>query len=344
MGRSRLLRVSNRRTHARVGDGHDDVGAGRRFARQNAAEVGADLVHAAAEDVAVRPREVDVLEHAVRERLRGKGLDRSQPAVADHEQLARLDVTHVGGAEQVERACLRADDPGIAEAAERERPEPVRIARGDQPVLGQQDERVRAADLSDGLGERFLDRGRPRARVQVQDDFGVAAGLKNRSVADELVAQLERVDEVAVVADGDLAVGAVDEERLRVLELALARGRVARVPDRDVPRKRLKRVLVERFGDLAHRPRDPELLAVGGGNAGALLPAVLKRVKAKVGEVGGLGVPEDSKNTALVFEWHGCTVDSTLPAPRNDGRVRVSTPAQLPPPRNRWTDGHQPSS
>ena len=117
------------------------------------------------------------------------------------------------------------------------------------------------------------------------------------------------------MADGDLPVGAVDEERLRVLELALARGRVARVPDRDVPRKRLKRVLVERFGDLAHRPRDPELLAVGGGDAGALLAAMLKRVKAKVGEVGGLGVPEDSKNTALVFECHGCTVDSTLLAP-----------------------------
>ena len=130
------------------------------------------------------------------------------------------------------------------------------------------------------------------------------AGLKNRSVADELVAQLERVDEVAVVADGDLTVGAVDEERLGVLELALARGRIARVPDRDVAGERLERLFVERLGDLAHRARDAELLAVGGGNAGALLPAVLERVKAKVGEVGGLGVPEDSKNTALVFKWH----------------------------------------
>ena len=76
------------------------------------------------------------------------------------------------------------------------------------------------------------------------------------------------------------------------------------MPDRDVAGKGLERLLVERLGDLAHRAGDAELLAVGRGYAGALLPAVLERVKAKVGEVGGLGVPEDSENTALVFKWH----------------------------------------
>ena len=39
------------------------------------------------------------------------------------------------------------------------------------------------------------------------------------------------VDQVAVVGDGDLAVRAVDQERLRVLQLALARGGVAGVAD-----------------------------------------------------------------------------------------------------------------
>ena len=77
----------------------------------------------------------------------------------------------------------------------------------------------------------------------MQDDFGVAARLEDRAVADELVAQLARVDEVAVVGDGDLAVGAVDQERLRVLELALAGGRVARVADGEVPGQRLERLL-----------------------------------------------------------------------------------------------------
>ena len=77
----------------------------------------------------------------------------------------------------------------------------------------------------------------------MQDDLGVAAGLEDRAAADELVAQLARVDQVAVVGDGDLAVRAVDQDRLRVLELALAGGRVARVADREVPGQRLERLL-----------------------------------------------------------------------------------------------------
>ena len=67
---------------------------------------------------------------------------------------------------------------------------PVRIARGDQPVLRQQRERIGAANLRDRLDQRLFDRCRLRPGVEVQDDFGVAAGLKDRAVADELVAQL----------------------------------------------------------------------------------------------------------------------------------------------------------
>ena len=66
-----------------------------------------------------------MLEHTVRQRLRRKRLDRPEPAVADDEELAGLDVAHVLRADQVEGARLGADDPGVAEAAERERPEPV---------------------------------------------------------------------------------------------------------------------------------------------------------------------------------------------------------------------------
>ena len=104
----------------------------------------------------------------------------------------------------------------VAELAERERPEPVRIADGDQPVLRQHDERKRAAHLRDRLDDGVLDRLRRRPRVEVQDDLGVAGGLEDGALAHQVVAQLPRVDQVAVVADGDLPVRAVDQDRLRV--------------------------------------------------------------------------------------------------------------------------------
>ena len=73
-------------------------------------------------------------------------------------------------------------------------------------------------------------------RVQVHDDLGVAAGLEDRALAHERVAQLAGVDQVAVVADGELAVDAVDHDRLRVGELALAGRGIADVPDGETSR------------------------------------------------------------------------------------------------------------
>ena len=74
-------------------------------------------------------------------------------------------------------------------------------------------------------------RRRLRSRVEVQQHFGVARRLENRALRDQHVAQLLRVDQVAVVPDGDLAVRAVDQDRLRVLEPALAGRGVAHVAD-----------------------------------------------------------------------------------------------------------------
>ena len=208
----------DRRADARVRNRHDDVGVDRGLARQAAAEVGSDLVDALAEDVAVGPREVDVLEHALRDAGRGERLERSQPVRAHDHDLAGLDVAHVGRADQIERAGFGADHPRVAEPADRQRPESVRIADADQPILRHHHERERAAHLRDGVDDGRFGTFFARAREQVDDHFGVAAGLKDRALADQRVAQLAGVDEVAVVADRELTVHAVDDDRLGVEE------------------------------------------------------------------------------------------------------------------------------
>src|SRR5262245_56374156 len=86
-----LFRVSNSRADARVRNRHHDIGLSWGLARQDSPELGAYLVDALPEYVAVRPREVHVLEHAMRQRLWGERLDGSQAAVADDQHLARLD-------------------------------------------------------------------------------------------------------------------------------------------------------------------------------------------------------------------------------------------------------------
>ncbi len=76
-GQPALPREAERRAHPAVGHRADDVGVGRLLARELAAEREPRLEHRAAEDQAVRAREVDVLEHAVRGRLGRERLERA---------------------------------------------------------------------------------------------------------------------------------------------------------------------------------------------------------------------------------------------------------------------------
>ena len=95
--------------------------------------------------------------------------------------------------------------------------------------------------------------------------------------------------------------------------------------------------------------RDADLRAVGRGDAGALLPAVLQRVEPEVGHVGRFGMAEDAEDAALVLEFvqhvsghssgevrDSIAVDQTRSASSTDTIDRRSSPAtairsRLPP-------------
>jgi hypothetical protein len=184
----------------------------------------------------------------------------------------------------------------------------MRIAGRNQPVLGQKHHREGAAHLRDGFDEGFLDGRRPGARVQVQHDLGVAGRLKDRSRPHEVVAQLTGVDEIAVVRDRDLAVRAIDEERLCVLEGAVTRGRVPRVTDRKVAAQTGERLLFEGVRHLTHAADHPHPGSIRDRDPGALLAAMLQSVEPERGQARRFGVPEDAEDATLVLEFiHGVT-------------------------------------
>ena len=64
-----------------------------------------------------------------------------------------------------------------------------------------------------------------------------------------------------------------------------------------------ERLFFEGVRHPAHAADDPHLGAVGAGNAGALLSLMLQGIQPQRGQARGLGMPEDSKNAALVFEF-----------------------------------------
>ena len=131
----RLLRVAECRRHARIGNRHDDVGVDMAFSGELAADALARLVDAGAFDDAVGAGEIDVLEDAEPAVAAVERHQAFDPAGADDDDLAGLDVAHEIGADDVERAGLRGEDPGVAEPAQHQWPHPQRVAHPDDPVL-----------------------------------------------------------------------------------------------------------------------------------------------------------------------------------------------------------------
>ena len=122
----------------------------------------------------------------------------------------------------------------------------------------------------------------------------------------QLGVQLDRVDQVAVVGQRELAavaagaVGAMDG--LRVLPLVGARRGVADVADRQVAAERAQLVLAEDLRDEAERALGDDVAAVvGGRDPRRLLAAVLERVEGEVREAGDVVLGRvDAEDAALV--------------------------------------------
>ena len=92
-------------------------------------------------------------------------------------------------------------------------------------------------------------------------------------------------------------------DRLGVLEMACAAGRIADMADGGAARELGQHVDIEDVGHEPHAPMNVKRLPVGGDDAGRLLAAVLERVESQVDEVGRLVVlaqRPDSKDAAVL--------------------------------------------
>ena len=271
-----------------AGVGHRDhqVGVDRGLGGEDLAHSAAHLLQHPALEPRVGAREVDVLEDAVRRAVGGNDLPRLQPALGQRHQLARSDLAHQLAADDVERAALGGDAEAVAELAQRERPDPVRVAEGDHRALRHHHRRVGALETRHHRGDRVLDRARLLDREQRGDDLGVRGAAEADPLLAQLVVELDRVGQVAVVGERDLA-PVVAPDRLRVLPRAAAGGRVADVPDRHVAVERVQLLLVEDLGDETGVAQGGDVTAlVAGRDPGRLLAAVLERVEGEVGEAG----------------------------------------------------------
>ena len=166
------------RRDRRVGDGHDDVGVGRPLVGELLAEPLSDLMDAAVVPGGVGAAEVHELERAS-SLLRGRcqHLTAVQLCPLERDDLARRDFADVDAPEGLERARLGSDGvPTGRQAADRQRPEAPRVADGDDPVGGEQDERVGALPRRQGALHAVLPRAPAGGGEHQREHLGVARG------------------------------------------------------------------------------------------------------------------------------------------------------------------------
>ncbi len=136
---------------------------------------------------------------------------------------------------------------------------------------------------------------------QGRDDLGVGGALEDVPVLDQTRPQFVGVHQVAVVGQGDERAVAGAGEGLGVAHLAGAGGGVAHVAYGQLPGQRLQDRLLEHLGDEPHVLVDDEPGAVGDGDAGGLLPAMLQGEESEEGETGDIHLGSvDGEHPALV--------------------------------------------
>ncbi len=155
----------------------------------------------------------------------------------------------------------------------------MRVARDDDAVIGEKDQRERAFKLKQSVAQGAGQSALARMRDQVQDDFGIAGGLEDRPFALQILAQLGRVGDVAVVRDREASFITSDREGLGVEQHGIAGSGVAGVADGKISPGRPPRTSgVKRSATWPMPHGKCKIAAVTGGDARAFLAAMLKRV------------------------------------------------------------------
>ena len=142
--------------------------------------------------------------------------------------------------------------------------------------------RIGAFDPLQRIDEAIEQGAIARCGDEVDDDFGVAGRLKDRTAPHQVTPQRHRVGNIAIMADGKTARRQFGEQRLDVAQRGFAGGRIAVMADGDVALELLDDfVAVEIAGNMPHGAMGVEILAVEGGDAGGFLAAMLKGMQAE---------------------------------------------------------------
>ncbi len=136
----------------------------------------------------------------------------------------------------------------------------------------------------------------------MKDDLAIDGGLEDGAFGFEFLSELGGIDQVAVVADRNLAAACIDDKGLRVFDRARSGRRISHVADRPSAGQALEGLRSKDLGNETHSlvNRKRTLRTFGGNNARAFLATMLQRKKAIVHDARGVRMAENGEDTAFV--------------------------------------------
>ncbi len=153
--------------------------------------------------IGVRTGEIDKLENTGGRLDLWQGEMGCHPVLVDDDDFSRLDLPDELGLDQVQGAAFGGDHVGIPELAQAEGPEAMRVADGNHPGLGQEEEAIGTLYPVECVGEPFQKRAGFGGGKEVDDDLGIHGCLEDRTPCLQFILDKLGVDDIAVVGYGN---------------------------------------------------------------------------------------------------------------------------------------------
>jgi len=150
------------------------------------------------------------------------------------------------------------------------------------------------------LGYPIVPRGR---EDKVSNNLTVSRRIEGIALATELLIEVLSVDNIPIVGEGNGIRAFANDDRLHIAYPTGATGRIAIMPDGDIPGEPAQGLLTEHLGYQAHISTKVEPFAVSSSNARTLLTTMLESKQCEEGNpsyilVGGI----NPKNAASLVQ------------------------------------------
>ena len=184
--------------------------------RQEPPQPPPDLVNVLAEDDRIGTGEIDIFKDAEGMAMFAMRKLRFYAVGRNFNHLTRFDIAFISGSDNIKGAGFRGNHPVAVPFAQRQGPKSPRVAGGNNAILTAEHVAISAFEFFNGVTDFTQIGFRFGASNQMEDNLGIGSRLKNGTFGFQILLEVDRIGQVAVVAHRQHLVPVGNYERLDI--------------------------------------------------------------------------------------------------------------------------------